>query len=324
MYEEYFGLGNLPFELTADPKYLFLGPKQREALSTLQYGLFGGKSITAIFGEAGTGKTTLIRAALASERCRKVRCVYLDNPVFDPDDFVRMLALKFEIGTDVPISKPVFLTRLEAMLVDRRARGEITALVVDEAQSLSTALLEELRLLANIETPGGKLLPLVLAGQPELAQRLESHELRQLKQRIVLRCELVPFGLPETASYIAKRLEVASGLATQLFTQGAVMLIHEYSGGLPRTINVVCDNALLCAMALGQPRVDERMVVEVCGDLKLKARPGGRLAALLALRRRNDKTTAASGWSSRVEFPIGLSLWRRWCRFVGQLAGSGR
>ena len=274
MYEEYFGLDDLPFELTADPKYLFLGSRQLEVLSTMQYGLFSAKSITAVIGEAGTGKTTLIRAALASERCRNVRCVYLDNPVFGTEDFVRMLAIKFDIEKDAPVSKPVFLTRLEAMLRDRRARGEITALVIDEAQSLSIALLEELRLLANIEMSGAKLLPLVLAGQPELARRLECPELRQLKQRIVLRCELVPFDLSETASYIAKRIEIVGGLATRLFTQGAVTLIHEYASGLPRTINVICDNALLCAMALGRPRVDESMIVEVCRDLKLKRRPG--------------------------------------------------
>ena len=205
--------------------------------------------------------------------------MYLDNPVFSTEDFVRMLAIKFDIEKDGAISKPVFLTRFEAMLRDRRDRGEITALVVDEAQSLSIALLEELRLLANIETSAGKLLPLVLAGQPELALRLESPELRQLKQRITLRCELAAFELSETAGYIAKRIEIVGGLATRLFTQGAVILVHEYSRGLPRMINVICDNSLLCAMALGQPRVDETMVIEVCRDLKLKSRPGSRLAA---------------------------------------------
>ena len=324
MYEEYFGLDDLPFELTADPKSLFLGPKQRGALSTLQYGLFSAKSITTVVGEAGTGKTTLIRGALASERCRNVRCVYVDNPMCGAEDFVRMLAIKFDIEKDGQVSKPVFLTRLEAMLRERRARGEITALVVDEAQSLSITLLEELRLLANIETSGTKLLPLVLAGQPEFALRLESPELRQLKQRITLRCELAPFDLSETSGYIAKRIEIVGGVATRLFTQGAVILIHEYSRGLPRTINVICDNALLCAMALGRPRVDEMMITEVCRDLNLKSRPGGRLAALFASQRRNDGAIAEPGVPSWLQLPVGLSLWRRWCRFVGQLAASRR
>ncbi len=324
MYQKYFGLEDLPFELTADPEYLFLGPRQRDALSTLEYGLFSAKSITTLIGEAGTGKTTLIRAALTSERCRDVRCVYLDNPVFTTEDFVRMLAIKFEIENGGDISKPVFLTRFEAMLRDRRARGEITALVVDEAQSLSIPLLEELRLLANIETSAGKLLPLVLAGQPELGARLESPELRQLKQRITLRCELASFDLPETAGYIAKRIEIVGGMATRLFTQGAVILVHEYSRGLPRTINVICDNSLLCAMALGQPRVDETMVIEVCRDLKLKSRPGSRLAARFVSQRRSRGTIAEPGVPSSLRLPVGLSLWRRWCRFVGQLAASRR
>ena len=127
----------LPFELTANPKYLFLTPRQREALSTLQYGLFSAKSLTLLVGEAGTGKTTLIRAALESERCRHVRCVYLNNPVLDADDFVRTLALKFDLGAEAAASKSLLLERLEVVLRERRARGEITALVVDEAQSLS-------------------------------------------------------------------------------------------------------------------------------------------------------------------------------------------
>jgi general secretion pathway protein A len=178
--------------------------------------------------------------------------------------------------------------------------------------------------LANIETSAGKLLPLVLAGQPELGARLESPELRQLKQRITLRCELASFDLPETAGYIAKRIEIVGGMATRLFTQGAVILVHEYSRGLPRTINVICDNSLLCAMALGQPRVDETMVIEVCRDLKLKSRPGSRLAARFVSQRRSRGTIAEPGVPSSLRLPVGLSLWRRWCRFVGQLAASRR
>jgi general secretion pathway protein A len=269
MYESYFGLNELPFELTANPKYLFLTGRQREALSILQYGLFSGKPITILLGEAGTGKTTLIRAALESERCRDVRCVYVDNPVLTIDDFVRLLALKFDLGIDVSTSKSLLLDRLESTLRERRSRGEITALVVDEAQSLSSGLLEELRLLANMETPTQKLLPLVMAGQPELAQRFEQPELRQLKQRVTLRCELAPFEMADTADYIASRIRTGGGNASRLFSQEAVLLIHERSRGIPRSINVICDNALLNAMALRRPFVDRAMVIEVCRDLKL-------------------------------------------------------
>ena len=170
MYETFYGLSELPFELTANPKYLFLTARQREALSTLQYGLLSAKSLTVLIGEAGTGKTTLIGTALESERCRHVRCIYLNNPTLRIDDFIRLLALKFDLDSESGESKALFLERLERLLRERRERGETTALVVDEAQSLSIGLLEEIRLLANIETPNAKLLPLVLAGQPELAQ----------------------------------------------------------------------------------------------------------------------------------------------------------
>src|SRR5437870_1637747 len=201
MYEAFYGLSGLPFELTANPKYLFLTPSQGEALSVLQYGLFSAKSITVLIGEAGTGKTTLLRAALESERCRHVRCIYLNNPALGTRDFIKLLALKFGLGDECASSKSLLLEQLERYLKERRERGEITALVVDEAQSLSVRLLEEIRLLANMETPTAKLLPLVLAGQPELAVRLEDPTIRQLKQRVTLRCELQPFELTNTAAY---------------------------------------------------------------------------------------------------------------------------
>jgi general secretion pathway protein A len=272
MYEHFYGLSELPFELTANPKYLFLTPRQREALSILQYGLFSAKSITVMIGEAGTGKTTLIRAALESERCREVRCIYLNNPALNAEDFIRVLALKFDLGAECGGSKPLLLEKLEQLLRRRREGGEITALVIDEAQSLSVGLLEEIRLLANIETPSAKLLPLVLAGQPELAARLEDPAIRQLKQRVTLRCELQPFELANTAAYIASRVSTAGGDPSNLFTREAVTLIHEYSAGIPRTINVICDNALVSGMAVGCRRIDRAVILEVCRDLRLSSR----------------------------------------------------
>src|SRR5215203_2239222 len=184
MYERFYGFKESPFELTADTKFLFLTGRQREALSNLQYGLLAARSLTLLIGEAGTGKTTLIRAALESERCRHVRCISLNNPVLRTDDFIRLLAMKFELGPESCESKSLLLEKLERLLRDRHASGETTALVIDEAHSLSVELLEEIRLLANIETPSAKLLPLVLAGQPELATRLEHRNLRQLRQRV--------------------------------------------------------------------------------------------------------------------------------------------
>jgi general secretion pathway protein A len=271
MYESFYGLSELPFELTANPKYLFLTARQREALSVLQYGLLSAKSLIVLIGEAGTGKTTLIKAALESERCRHVRCIYLNNPALRTDDFMRLLALKFDLGPALGKSKALLLERLELLLRERRASGVITALVIDEAQSLSVEMLEEIRLLANIETPSAKLLPVVLAGQPELGVRLEDPALRQLKQRVTLRCHLEPFDVGDTAAYIARRFSTAGGVASRIFTREAVTLIHEGSGGIPRTINVICDNALVSGMALGCHRVDRAIVMEVCRDLRLKS-----------------------------------------------------
>jgi type II secretory pathway predicted ATPase ExeA len=168
-------------------------------------------------------------------------------------------------------SKALLLERLEPLLRERRAAGVITALVIDEAQSLSAEMLEEIRLLANMETPSAKLLPVVLAGQLELAARLEDPTLRQLKQRVTLRCELEPFGIDDTASYIASRFSTAGGVASRVFTREAILRIHEDSRGIPRTINVICDNALVSGVALGRHRIDLAMVREVCRDLCLKS-----------------------------------------------------
>jgi general secretion pathway protein A len=270
MYHQYYGLRELPFELTPNPKFLFLTRQHREALSGLEYGLSSAKGITALIGEAGTGKTTLIHAALESESCRNVKCVYLNNPALTRDEFVEMLSVRFGLSSHAGSSKTAMLEELERELRQKRALGQATALVVDEAQSLSGDLLEEIRLLANIETVTEKLLPLVLAGQPELRDRLNEPGLRQLKQRVTVRCEITPFSQQETAAYIAQRVRTAGGDAARLFTRQAVMLIHDRSGGIPRTINVLCDNALLTGLGLGRQPIDSEVVLEVARDFDLR------------------------------------------------------
>ena len=270
MYLQFYGLRELPFEVTSNPKYLYLTPKHREALSTLEYGLSAAKAITLLVGEAGTGKTTLLRAALESERGRHVSSLFLHNPTLTRSEFLQMLAKLFQLDPALAASKTALLLELERVLRERRARGQVTALIIDEAQSLSDELLEEVRLLANSETDTEKLLPLVLAGQPELRDRLNATGLRQLKQRVTLRCEIAPFTLQETAAYVAWRTKIAGGDAGRLFTREAVMLIHERSGGIPRTINVLCDNALLTGFGLGRQPVDRSIVLEVARDLDLE------------------------------------------------------
>jgi general secretion pathway protein A len=269
MYQQYYGLRELPFELTPNPRYLFLTKQHREALSTLVYGLSSGKGVTALIGEAGTGKTTLLHAALQSEHCRHVTCVYLMNPALTRNEFIEILSVQFGLSAHAARSKAGLLQELDAILRERRTRGQMTALLIDEAQSLSTELLEEIRLLANSETANEKLLSLVLAGQPELRDRLNEKELRQLKQRVTLRCEIQPFSLQETAAYIASRIRTAGGEAARLFTREAVMLIHERSGGIPRTISVMCDNALLTGFGMARQPVDYEMVLEVARDFDL-------------------------------------------------------
>jgi general secretion pathway protein A len=269
MYQQFYRLRELPFELTPNPKYLFLTPHHREALSTLVYGLSSGKGVTALIGEAGTGKTTLLHAALQSEHCRHVSCVYLMNPTLTRAEFIEILSNQFKLSAHASRSKAALLHELDAILRERRARGQHTALMIDEAQSLPSELLEEIRLLANTETAHEKLLSLVLAGQPELRDRLNETELRQLKQRVTLRCEITPFNLQETAAYIASRIRTAGGEAAKLFTREAVMLIHERSGGIARTVSVMCDNALLTGFGLGRQPVDYEMVLEVARDFDL-------------------------------------------------------
>jgi general secretion pathway protein A len=266
MYLDFYGLRELPFELTPNPRFLFMTAQHREALSNLQFGLSTGKALTVLIGEAGTGKTTLLRAALESEACRHVRNIYINNPALKRDEFVQLLAKNFELSAEASRSKAIMLQELETVLKESRGRGETIALVVDEAQSLSDELLEEIRLLANIETSEEKLLPLVLAGQPELATRLNETHLRQLKQRVSLRCEIKPLDLSEAAAYVASRIRAAGGEPFKLFSREAIALIHQRSHGVPRTISVICDNTLLSGFAVGVQPVTKDLVMEVCRD----------------------------------------------------------
>jgi general secretion pathway protein A len=268
MYEAFFGLKEPPFQLTPNPRFLFLTAAHREALATLRYGLTSSLGITLLLGEAGTGKTTLLSAALLAERRPKDRIAVISNPTLAPAEFYEILADRFELPGTVG-SKAKFLLTFERDLLDRHKAGGLTAIVIDEAQSLTHALFEEVRLLANLETATAKLVNVVLVGQPELAERLNDPSLRQLKQRIILRAELAPLGLKSTASYIAARLRVAGAAPTDVFTKDAVGAIYEASRGIPRIIGVVCENALLAGYAAQKKPVDKAVVTDVCRDLDL-------------------------------------------------------
>ena len=308
MYEQFFGFRERPFDLTPNPRFLVMTSGHREALSNLQYGIASRKGITLLVGEAGSGKTTVIRTAMERQPSM-VHCVHLHNPALTRPEFVEMLAAQFALGEEAKSSKAVLLLSLEALLRKRHEEGETTVLVVDEAQSLSKELLEEIRLLANIETNEEKLLSVIIAGQPELAERLNDPELRQLKQRIALRCDLRPLTLQETAGYLAGRIRAAGGVGAQVFTREAVTLIHERSKGIPRTISVLADNALLTGFATGQRPVGRQIVWDVCKDFDLSGRehvaaavqaPGTPAALavdtrLLALNLRGDEPISMDG-----------------------------
>lgn len=274
MYERFFGLRERPFDLTPNPRYLYLTGKHREALGNLQYGITGRKGITLLVGEAGTGKTTLVRAAIEAINGPGMRCVYLSNPVLTRSEFYEILAPKLGLSERAASSKARFLHELEESILARHQAGGTTALIIDEAQSLPHELMEEVRLLANFETATEKLLPVVLAGQPELATRLELEELRQLKQRVALRCDLAALDIRETASYISGRISIAGGESAKIFTREAVQTIHERSRGIPRTISVICDNALVTAFASGIRLIGSNVILDVCRDFNLPAIKG--------------------------------------------------
>jgi general secretion pathway protein A len=245
-----------------------LTSQHREALNNLEYAIANRTGVTLLIGEAGTGKTTVIRAAL-ERQSTLTHCVHLHNPALTRAEFVQMLAAQFSLSERARTSKTDLLLELEQLFQRHHEAGERTVLIVDEAQSLSLELLEEIRLLANTETNEERLLQVILAGQPELAERLNHQDLRQLKQRVALRCELFPLSDRETAAYVAGRIAIAGGVAARVFTREAVSLIHHASRGVPRTVSVLADNALLGGFAREQKPVDSAVVREVCRDFDL-------------------------------------------------------
>jgi general secretion pathway protein A len=268
MYEAFFGLRERPFDLAPNPRYLFLSTRQREAFSTVRYALQGPRGLMLMIGEAGTGKTTLVQSVLA-DMSSQSQCVLLSNPTLTREEFYEFLANAFELPSDAAQSKARFLLEFRRHIEQRHLNNRLTAILFDEAQSLPYELLEEVRLLSNMETPTTKFLSVVLAGQPELAARLNEPQLRQLKQRIALRCELAALDLVETAAYIAGRIRIAGGAPAEIFTRNAVDTIFRGSGGIPRVINVICQNALIGGYATQTKPIPRSIVEEVLRDFDL-------------------------------------------------------
>jgi general secretion pathway protein A len=269
MYEAFYGFRERPFDLTPNPRFLLLTGKHREALSNLQYGLTSRRGLTLLIGDAGTGKTTLIRAVIQDYEKQGALIAYLNNPTLTRPEFYEFLTQAFDLSAKAAASKAALLKELAQVLDRRQSAGLMTGLVIDEAQAMPDELLEEVRLLANIETTTDKLLPIVLAGQPELADRLNQVSLRQLKQRVALRCLLLALDAKETAEYIAGRIRVAGGNSVMVFTRQAVDSIYDRSGGIPRLISVICDNALISGFAADRRPVGRDIVEDVCRDFDL-------------------------------------------------------
>jgi general secretion pathway protein A len=266
MYERFYGLRERPFDLAPNPRFLLLTANHREALGNLEYGIRSRKGVTVLIGDAGTGKTTLIRTAIARGEAERDTATsawaYLRNPSLTRAEFLEFLVTRFGLSRAARESKTQLLDELEHALLN----GLHGALIVDEAQSVPLELLEEIRLLANIESDSQQLLPIILVGQPELADRLNESALRQLKQRVSLRCTLAPLTCLETAAYIAARIRVAGGEPGRIFSREAVLAVHERSGGVPRTISVICDNALMTGYAEEQSVISRDVVHAVCRD----------------------------------------------------------
>jgi len=268
MYTEFYGLKEIPFSLSPDPKYIFKTEGYLEVMANLQYGIEHCKGIIAVTGEVGTGKTTTLRSAMKGF-ARETAAVYIFNPYLTVAEFFEQLAEGLVLGLANGASKPEFLGMLARLLAARHSKGLRTALIVDEAHGLPTSVLEEVRLLANFETSSDKLLQIVLCGQPELRDVLNSPGLRQLKQRISLRCSLKPLAAPEVEKYIRFRLKTAGAEQVDLFEPEAIDLTARVSLGVPRVINNICDNALLYGCATGSHRICRSLIEEVIENLDL-------------------------------------------------------
>jgi len=265
MYTNYFGFSERPFDVNPDPKFLYLTESHREALSAMLYGITEKRGFMAMTGEVGTGKTTVINALLNSlDEKIKTACIFRKCTTFQ--EFLRAILFEFGIPTN-GCNRFVLWQKLNEYLVKTASQGETAVLIIDEAQSLSDGLLEEIRTLSNLETQKMKLLQIILVGQPELELKLNSKKLRQLKQRIVMHRKLVPLSEEETSGYVKHRLDLVGGNVEELFTHDAISLICRYSKGTPRVINLLCDNAFLIGYALALKKVDRAIVREAIRDM---------------------------------------------------------
>jgi len=286
MYKEFFGLRANPFNVNPDPRYLFLTRHTEEALACLTYGIQSRKGFVLLTGEVGTGKTTLVNKLLEWLRLQQVATAFIFNSRMDVPQFLDYMMADFGITCDTSVKSQV-LMRLYNWLLDRYRAGETAVLIVDEAQNLSDEVLEEIRLMTNLETFTEKLLQIVLVGQPELEQKLKQPNLRQLRQRLTLRAKTHALTLEETRAYVAQRLKIAGSNGQQIFSPDSLGAIHRYSSGIPRVINLLCEHCLVSSFVDHQKVVQPGVVDAVARDFDLTE--GSAAAAEPAPAPRADK-----------------------------------
>jgi general secretion pathway protein A len=269
MYKNFYKLQRNPFEITPDPSFLFPTARHNEALASLYYGVTAHRGFVVLTGEVGTGKTLILRTLLGLLQRRDVAFALIFNPSLSALEFMRYIARDFGLAV-AGKAKDELIHGLNDFLLQRHQKGLTSLLVVDEAHHLSPEVLEEIRLLTNLETSQRKLLQIVLAGQPELDEKLDSHQLRQLKQRIALRCRLDALGLIEVAEYIGRRLQISGAPeSAKIFSTPAIQAVFRHSGGIPRLVNTICENALLAGYARQAATIPPEIINDIARELRL-------------------------------------------------------
>ncbi len=267
MYKGFFGLKDNPFNVNPDPRFLFFTKEIEEAFSGLKYGVQNRKGFITLTGEVGTGKTTLVNRLLDWLQEERVRTAFLFNSRMNSTQLFDFILAEFGIACESR-SKSQLLMKLNQFLLDRFRAGETTVLIVDEAQNLTYPVLEEIRLLTNLETSTEKLLQIILSGQPELEEKLKLPQLRQLRQRIMLRCKTSPLSKEQTHDYIIERLRIAGADGSPIFSPEAVAMVHKYSVGIPRVINLLCEHSLINAYVDQQRPISPKIVEEVAKEFE--------------------------------------------------------
>jgi len=274
MYRKYYGLARNPFDISPDRYFFYPTPRHNEALANLNYGVQRRRGFIVVTGEVGTGKTLLARCLLDMLASKRISFAFVFNPILSVEDFLYYVIMDLRL----PIQgkrKSEILVLLNNYLISRHRLGSTVALIVDEAHLLSFELLEEIRLLTNLETSQQKLLQIILLGQPELDCKLDLPRLRQLKQRVSLRCRLEPLSAQELRGYLFSRLKLAGASSHRgtLFSDEAIAAIHQYSGGIPRLINTICENALISGYARNASTITPDIIGEVAADFRLDLPP---------------------------------------------------